>query len=94
MIRFLIFYSIICIIEAVLFKRIYDNGYIDRLLEKVYGNDAWKEKVKYKLPDTDYLYPVLFVGFFITSPIIWVLLIAALVKGIFNKLTGHEERNI
>ena len=64
MIRILIFYSIICIIEAVLFKRIYNKGYIDRLLEKVYGNDAWKEKVKYKLPDTDYLYPVLFVGFF------------------------------
>lgn len=94
MIKFLIIYSIICIIESVIFKKLYDDGWIDRIVEKYYGNDAWKEKVKYRLPDTDYLYPALFVAFFATSPIIWALLIVAIVKGIFNKLTGHEERNI
>ena len=94
MIKFLIIYSIICIIESVIFKKLYDDGWIDKIVEKYYGNDAWKEKVKYRLPDTDYLYPVLFFTFFISSPVLWVMLIISLLKGIYNKLTGNEDKNI
>ena len=94
MIKFLIIYSIICIIETIIFKKIHDDGLFDKMIEKYYGNDAWKEKVKYRLPETDYLYPVLFFTFFITSPILWILLIIGVLKGIYNKLTGREDENI
>jgi len=91
MIKFLIIYSIICIIEVIIFKKIYDDGYIDKVVEKHYGNDAWKEKIKYRLPETDSIFFVLFFTFFISSPILWVMLVFMVLEYIFKKLFVKEE---
>ena len=84
MLKYFIIYTIICIIEAFLFKKMHDDGYIEKIIEDYYGQDAWKEKVKYRLPDVDYIIPVLVVTFFICSPIIWIMLLFGFVKKLFS----------
>ena len=88
---YLVIYAIICIIESIIFKRIHDNGYVEKVVEKHYGNDAWKEKYKFRLPEINNIYPLLFVTFFITSPIVWILLIFSVFENIFKKLFAKEE---